>query len=269
MSFEAPISPALIRKIKKLLALSTSPNEYEAAAATAKAQEILFKYNLELGDVELLSKEGENIASPVREHPFSEIEGHATHWQTRLATAVAKTSLCVPLSQRRRRLGDDGQMHDYERLVFVGRPMDIELAKLTLDFLTEKVLKLAKAYLAESVGEGDHPGSKNTYRNYSSMREAYLDGLTAAIALRLNALFLARRNAGENSKSLVVRREAEIEDYLTEKHGGALPKTRSLHREMNAALEAMTSEAAAEAYEAGLWDGETVPITPPLKEIKD
>lgn len=41
----------IIEKIQKLLALATSPNEYEARLATEKANELLIKYNLKMQDV--------------------------------------------------------------------------------------------------------------------------------------------------------------------------------------------------------------------------
>lgn len=43
---------AILTRIQKLLALSQSPNEHEAAAASAKAQDLLFKYNLSIFDVD-------------------------------------------------------------------------------------------------------------------------------------------------------------------------------------------------------------------------
>ena len=45
------VNPTTLSQIKKLLALATSPNEFEAALAAAKAQELMFKYHLSLVDL--------------------------------------------------------------------------------------------------------------------------------------------------------------------------------------------------------------------------
>jgi len=43
----------IVDLVRKLLSLSTSPNEHEAARALEKAQEILLKYNLQMRDIEI------------------------------------------------------------------------------------------------------------------------------------------------------------------------------------------------------------------------
>ena len=47
----------LFDKIRKLMALSHSPNEHEAALAAARAREILDKYDLSLTEVEMSGEE--------------------------------------------------------------------------------------------------------------------------------------------------------------------------------------------------------------------
>src|SRR5579884_2145941 len=50
------IDETIIEKIQKLLALSTSSNEHEAALALAKAQNMLLQYNLSLEEVSAKQK---------------------------------------------------------------------------------------------------------------------------------------------------------------------------------------------------------------------
>jgi ElaB/YqjD/DUF883 family membrane-anchored ribosome-binding protein len=49
----------IVDRIAKLLALATSSNEHEAAAAAAKAQEILTEHNLRLEDIKTEHKSPE------------------------------------------------------------------------------------------------------------------------------------------------------------------------------------------------------------------
>ena len=277
------ISERVIAKIKKLLALSASPNEHEAAAAAAKAQALLFRYRLRMQDVDLLADPttASGVSgNPVREAVFGETEGSAAHWQLRLATAVAKTSMCVPISQRFRTLGSDGRFHDRERFVFVGRPVDIELAKLSLNFLTEALLAAAAHYQDEERERRETNRARRSYRSHgydegsyarglAGLSSSYLDGAAAAVAIRLTALFEARRDAGENSKALVVRREAEIEDYLSRRHeqkgrSGEMP-SRPLHREAHRPTE--YERARSSAYEEGFSDGQSMMVAPPLERL--
>lgn len=47
----------ILEKIRKLLALSESPNEYEAALAAARARALLDKYDLSMDEVEVRAEE--------------------------------------------------------------------------------------------------------------------------------------------------------------------------------------------------------------------
>ena len=51
------VSPEILARIRKLLALSTSPNEAEAALAASRAQELLLRHNLDIGVVQQTADE--------------------------------------------------------------------------------------------------------------------------------------------------------------------------------------------------------------------
>src|SRR5262245_56441648 len=79
----------VIEKIRLLLKLSESPNVYEAAAAAAKAQELMFKYNLDLAQVEAVRPES---AEPYIQERFS--VGGSSHWLKLLMFAIARHNFC-------------------------------------------------------------------------------------------------------------------------------------------------------------------------------
>lgn len=83
-------------KIKKLLALATSPNENEARAALLKARELMAKYKLEEYDLE-----SKKDASVVDELVGVSCTAMTNGWITQLATEIAKRYCCTPFIQRR------------------------------------------------------------------------------------------------------------------------------------------------------------------------
>ena len=266
------IPARILRRIEKLLALSGSPEAAEAAAAAAKAQDLLFRYNLRLED--LASGRPALDARGIGESVFGETDSVAAHWQLRLATAVAKTSLCSPISQRSRRLGPDKRLQDYERLIFVGRPVDIELARLTLNYLSDAVLRLVDQYMPTAQREielarerlaamGHHDWQIRQHTGtLAGARAAYIEGVVSAIAERLYQGFEARRNAGESSTALVVHREADLDDYLAARHGPI--RRRALHREADSTPRNTTAQF---SFDSGFEAGLDLSISPPLDQI--
>jgi hypothetical protein len=274
MPDSSAIPVRILRRIEKLLALSGSPEAAEAAAAAAKAQDLLFRYNLRIEDLAAGRPDLDNHG--IGEAVFGQTDAVAAHWQLRLATAVAKTSLCSPISKRYRALGPDKKLHDYEQLIFIGRPVDIELARLTLDYLSEAVLRLLAAYLPVAEREmeilHDRLAASGHYEwqirqhtgTLASARAAYLEGVVSAIVERLHADFEARRSSGAASSALVVHREAALDDYLAARHGPI--HHRALHREADSSPR---SQAAQSSFDSGFEDGLDLSIAPPLDQLGD
>ena len=79
----------LIRRIAKLMRLSESPNPHEAAAAAAKAQDLLIENRLTMTEVERSAQATEN---PLIEEKFEITSKDG--WRHTLAHGVAKAYLC-------------------------------------------------------------------------------------------------------------------------------------------------------------------------------
>lgn len=87
MSDLTPEMKGVLEKVEKLLRLAASnPNESEAASATAKAQELLAAYNLDMAALE------ENTGGGKRAQ--EELEGGRFEWQRDLWNAVADLNFC-------------------------------------------------------------------------------------------------------------------------------------------------------------------------------
>src|SRR5450755_3287434 len=76
---------AIEDRIRKLLALADSPNEYEAAAAAEKAQELMLRHGIELATVAARTHQ----PLKVDEHVVS---GKVDPWRRILASAVARSA---------------------------------------------------------------------------------------------------------------------------------------------------------------------------------
>lgn len=85
MSEELP-SDKILDRIRRLLALSTSSNEFEAALAASKAQDLLLKYNLEMSQIK--QDRGDEVERWNFQTPLFDV------WLGPLMNAVATANLC-------------------------------------------------------------------------------------------------------------------------------------------------------------------------------
>lgn len=83
---------SVLDKVEKLLRLAAvNPNESEAAAAAAKAQDLLAAYNLDMSAVEERGSDGKRLKE--------EFEGGRHEWQQDLWRAVARLNFCLYFAQ--------------------------------------------------------------------------------------------------------------------------------------------------------------------------
>ena len=105
---------ALLDRVRKLLALATSPNVHEAALAAAKAQSLIERHRLE----SLLEADEAAAADPVtdgRDTPL-DIARKIRKWKSALATGLAQHNGCiaysVPIGKNKRQLLIAGRAAD-------------------------------------------------------------------------------------------------------------------------------------------------------------
>lgn len=155
-----------IDKIKKLLALASSPNEHEAQSALLKAQELLAKHNLTMEDVTDC-----NITEDVIQYNF-EVSFTKMEWRMILATIIADNFRCYCW-------GNIGGSRGYGvGFTFLGKESDVEICK-TIYIYAKKCIETnikrlqkeckEKGYsskgVAKSYGYGFCVGLKNKFRD--------------------------------------------------------------------------------------------------------
>lgn len=127
----------VIDRIRKLLALSESANEHEAALAAERAQELLARYNIDLFEVEDVEEE-----QPV-ERDSSETRSQV--WRRHIYQAVAKMYFCVYYFESIQRPSSESTRGFVRRDLhfFTGQLHNIHVAKMVAAYLCATIIRLA------------------------------------------------------------------------------------------------------------------------------
>lgn len=157
----ATVTNLIIDKIRKLLALSQSPNEHEAALAASRVQDLLADYNLSLAEVHAA---GDKASKAKQEFTPREQKSHDKaamyKYQTQLMEALARNNFCMhwideqwrpdPKGKKLRghyqRNATTEQFWDKGRLVKVhmllGSEVNVVTTQIIYDYLVETMDRL-------------------------------------------------------------------------------------------------------------------------------
>ncbi|MCC5617371.1 DUF2786 domain-containing protein [Nostoc sp. CHAB 5836] len=114
-------------KIKKLFALSQSPNEMEASAAAAKAQEMLTRHNLSIASLH------DSTPQPVEEEVISQFK-RLISWKFILLTGVCWGNYCSAFTRRSR---------NGSKMIILGRKVNIISTRIQFEYLEQTITRLA------------------------------------------------------------------------------------------------------------------------------
>lgn len=208
----------VIEKIEKLLALSGSANEHEAALATAKANDLLVKYELTMEQVRLHDQE-DGVGTESRSYVNTQ---KAQRWEQMLAAYVARHNFCEVL------------VGPY-RVTFVGRDDARKVSVYVYQQLARALHKMARretrAYIKRQKAkleivwnemgldrEFDHRKDLRGAAHHKSWRASWLDGAVDGIGMQLRKQRKVHEQS-EKSNALVVVRDAEVQEYLQARYG--------------------------------------------------
>lgn len=152
----------IIEKIRKLLNLSSSDNEHEAAAAAAMAQKLLSEYNLSISDIpdqDSSNTKATRAQTNTRKNPEP--------WMYLLAGATADAFDCA-------------YFFNHRGMVFLGVGADQEVCAWTYAYLYKTLLRMGSTYLRKQCRR------LRVHRSKAAARESYLRGVIYTIRRRLD-----------------------------------------------------------------------------------
>ncbi|WGV98845.1 DUF2786 domain-containing protein [Vibrio sp. YMD68] len=181
-----------IEKIKKLLKLSESSNQHEAALALGRAQALMKELGLTSESPQLSDVQEESIFSAIKSKtPASYIVG--------LISTIASAFGCHPHISRHLTLGRIN-------VVFTGHNERPELAAYTYDVLERQLMKARKAFL-----------STLNKRNKQSTKTARADVFCNAWVYAVHDKVTAFALTEDESRQIEIYRQEQHPDLVTTK----------------------------------------------------
>lgn len=197
----------MIAKVQKLLALSQSSNEHEAAAAMERAEAMLREYDLSMSEVEANEQLDQGVVEEKYRVPNLKMK---YVWVAVLARAAARLF--------------DGELLMYRSLhgtevAFVGNPGDIPAMKAMFEHLWESWRSFVEVDLREEKKAAlEVYGHRYTPGETMKFKQGHGGAFANRIYRRVDEIVQARKSqAAEHSTShaLVVQKDQMVRDYVS------------------------------------------------------
>ena len=194
----------VLLKVKKLLALSGSSFEAEAASAAAKATELMLAHGLQAD--QLVCEAGEEEEVQQDEYVSDK---HDTFWTSTIARALAASNMCDHWLQSSYR-GGNGRKRKHN-IVFVGKPSRTVVCKEILQYLIGAVERILEDKIKEAKREGVIVDGDNVYlvedfdrSDWLPFRNAFKIGAAENLAQRIKEETARRKTEGIKTDDLQV-----------------------------------------------------------------
>jgi hypothetical protein len=211
----------IIRKIQKLLRLSKSSNEHEAALAAEKAQLLLAEHKVSMADLDTPEEEKEKVTH----ENFQPRAGQRrrTVWHSYIIGAVCEVTGVQRVWVSSRATGGN--------YIFIGKETDIAIAKDLCEWLIAQVHRFGAS--CGWVGKSD--------------RVSFCKGCASTVASRLRKLHAKTVESSERYGALMVLDKQLVDTYTAKMFPHIHPIPTALGR-------------ANEAFQAGAQAGEKVAL---------
>lgn len=182
-------------KLRKVLALTTSPVEAEALAASEMLAKLLAQYNLEIADLEERGADKPGVTEGGHD-----LGKAAFKWKLRLADEIADHYYCVSLTD-----------HYSKQVKFAGRPDNVKALTSLYAWVVDQTCRLA------SIDRKAHVESTGEHIDPLRWQIHYGEGLVSRLGRRLAER--RERYASTAGTALVIHHAAEVSDYLEDRYG--------------------------------------------------
>ncbi len=189
-----------IDKIKKLLALSKSPNENEAAAALAKAIEICLEHDISIGDVEAIPQD-----ETIEHKDICAMRQKTPAWEMSLSNGLARLFGCRVLMKGYTSFGTK-----VSKLQFIGYTSDVEICTYVYEYLKRQACQMAAEHIKTKIFR--KAARKEEYR------KCYLEGMVLSVLYKARQIY-EKQHSDAQTPGLIVSRGALIEKYLNDRGG--------------------------------------------------
>lgn len=179
---------AILDKIRKLRALSTSSNVHEAAAAAAAAERLIQEHNLSEAELSV-DEEDEHVTY----EGVADLGGRIATWQSNLLYHLSRAYQC---SGYYKTFYPEGAKTAANRYVAYGRPQDLETLKYQFAYFSAEITRLSLQWRGT--------GSGRTWLN------SFRLGAVQAIGAALSETRSAARKTATSSALVVVDRRADL-----------------------------------------------------------
>lgn len=223
-------SENILERVRRLLALAESSNVHEAAAAAAKAQELMTKHRIEQAELEV----GAVAEEPILVEDLAAAGRSRQPWRELVANALAECNGC-DVYARRVRAGRRKWNHS---LHIVGSARSSSLVRYMFAYLTREVLRLGEEE-ARNLRELDGLRTSTPWHN------SFRLGAAAALSQRIREAHAAAQIGASGTALARIDRDAE-------RVAAHMPKT------LNAARPARSTHSA--AFLAGVEAGDSISL---------
>ena len=183
-------------KIKKLLALSKSNNEHEAATALAQAIRLAAEAGI---DIDTIDPEAE----PLEERDRSGgAQSRIEQWRGQLWLRIARIFGCAVYYRARY----NNQLNLEYCIRLIGRASDIAVADYVATHLQNELMRLARKEMA--------PVRKRRRISEARLRNSFLLGAVARVVGMAERMFANEQGAIAQGYELIVKRAAAAEQHL-------------------------------------------------------
>lgn len=185
INLQDEIKEKTLNKIRRLLALSNSPNEHEAESAILKAQQLMIENGLSMQQIGIESQQNKEVARE-KAKTYARIPWYCN----RLSAIIANNFRCYSITSSKGR----------ERsITFVGLKNDAEIAKEVYLFATD-FLKHKRDWLSKELRK-----QSNNTKVINSVINDYLDGFMDGLSNKF------AEQVKEQEWGLVLVKDEEVE----------------------------------------------------------
>jgi len=200
----------VLNKIRKLLELSKSSNEHEAALAAARAAQLMLEHQLEVADLEAAGQA--QADEPIVEEAIGE-DGKIVHWHASIASGLAESmgAQAIVFADRR------GRAAHY---MVIGPPSTLAAVRYMYAYLAREIDRLANAAYKRECTERAHAHMPEP--SARRWKASFRVGAAHVVRERLNAQREATlrqaRESGHGQALMVLDRKGDEIDRFVKQH---------------------------------------------------